>query len=289
MAESGVMQSFKQVRIFQVPTAAVSGWRAQIAEACARAGWEYAEIQAGETLDDFNDNSVVVGWFSDTGDARAHWIVHTASPSHVLDLLINDGFDEREAVYHAGLRLAIASTVAERGAAVAYQSDPILKIPGLGHVEAVGGGSSACANPRAAAFALYDRLPTLPGKRVAWGVDMFTYEKDTQGDDRRIELLGRRRLLFNGPNIALPPGVWIAKARFKIEPQDMADLFIEWGHGADAVYLRHEFVRAGKYELTLSRTWTKVEPADFRISIMTSALAGWLELDEVIVERAPDN
>lgn len=283
------MQSFKQVRIFQLPTAAAPGWRAQIAEACARAGWEYAEIQSGETFEDFNDNSVVVGWFGDTGDARANWIVHAASPSQVLALLIGGGLDEREAIYHAGLRLAIASTLAQHGATVAYQSDPSLEIPGLGRVESIVGPSTSCAYPRAAALALYDQLPTLPGQSVVWGVDMFTYEKAPEGDDRRIEFLGRRRLLFNGPNIALPPGVWVAKARFRIEPQDMADLFIEWGHGPDAVYLRHEFIRAGQYELTLSRRWTKVEPADFRVSIMTSALAGWLELDEVIVERAPDN
>lgn len=279
------MQPSRQVRIFQIPTAQAPAWRVQIAAACARSGWGYAESWSGETFDNFDQNSVVVGWFSDTDDTQADWIVHSAAPADVFALLVDGGLGRDEAIHHAGLRLGIASTVAERGATVAYQADAGLDIPGLGYVEAPADALHAVADSTAAAFALYEQLPVLPGKRIVWGADVFSYEKDTFGEARRVELLGRRRLLFNGPNIALPPGLWRAKARLKIEPQDMADLFIEWGHGADAVSLRYEFIRAGQYELTLSRKWTKVEPADFRISVMTSALAGWLELDEVVVER----
>jgi len=87
-------------------------------------------------------------------------------------------------------------------------------------------------------------------------------------------LVGRRRLLLNGPNIFLPAGSWSFVAEISIDPPGKTELLIEWGHGHDVASLLTPIDVAGRYELSLEKQWTAFQPADFRISLMIPALEG---------------
>ena len=90
-------------------------------------------------------------------------------------------------------------------------------------------------------------------------------------------------MLFNGPNLALVPGLWRIEARFMVEPRNRVNLLFEWGHGADAAAADITFDKPGHYELALEHQWKGPAPADFRASLMVPVLEGEFSLGECIV------
>lgn len=280
-------ERLRRVRVLQIPCAASTAWRHAIADACVKAGWSYGEVWNGEPPPETGFNQVVVGW-SGNDDPEADWIVHGCSPAEAAAFLQQDAnLDDTGALYHASLRLAVAAVFVENGAAIADQGEATLEIPGMGTVVCSDIPPPATIAPILdKALAHYRQLPPAIGVETHWSPVLLTYP-DPPLDDvpGRIGLMGRRRMLFNGPNIALHEGVWQITVEFEVDPQDHADLFIEWGHGTDVVSMTQVIEAEGRYEIVMAGEWKEPAPADFRISLMSPVLAGRLALLGMTVRR----
>jgi len=281
-------ERLRRVRVLQIPCAASMAWRQAIADACEKAGWSYGESWNGEPFPDTGFNHVVVGWSVENDDPEIECIVHGCSPAEAVSFLYKDShLDDTAALYHASLRLAVAAVAAENGAAVADQGQTALVIPGLGTVLCPDIPEPATIAPvMDKALAHYRRLPAAVGVETQWSPALLSYpDPPLDGVPGQIGLLGRRRMLFNGPNIALHTGVWQIRVEFEVDPQDHADLFIEWGYGTEVVSLTQVIETDGRYEAIMACEWKGPAPADFRMSLMSPVLEGRLALLAMTVRR----
>ncbi|MFN7110172.1 MAG: hypothetical protein ACK4M2_00930 [Brevundimonas sp.] len=281
------------LRLLQSPFPGDDLWRQTIAGACKACGWQYAEHWGGAspTLDPFR-NAIIVGWTTDASDVKTtHWAVQTAAPDVVMA-----AFEQRlklapdDARYLASRHLAEVAALARLGAPVSYAGDGEIQLPILGSVPTP--LEAPLAPPvgiPGSGLAVYQDADVPIDTEVFWPSDLFNF--GDLADKRRgvrVELLGRRRLLFNGPNIWLPPGVWEACAELRVLPQEKADLLIEWGYGTEVAEIAEVLTSAGRYKIRITQNWLAPAPADFRISLMMPALAGWLEFPGLKVRRIGD-
>lgn len=268
-----------RLRILQIPAANSAGWRHNIARVCRDNDWDYVEYWGGEepALTP-NRNCVIVCW-DDSGEAlfATDWVILSCTPDAAVSVLRHNlSLSRTDAIYHASARFALAGYLAQCGASVFYDTGPEIVLPVLG---VVSGPEQQAVDPdreRVPELDFYEVLPPVVGTVTHWPSNLFAYPGgpvvSSQGS--KFFLLGRRRLLMNGPNISLPPGTWTARATFAVEPRGKADLFIEWGHGVDVEIFSQIFDVGGRYQLELTKTWNVTAPADFRISLMMPVLDG---------------
>ncbi len=280
-----------RVRVLQVPARDSDFWRAQFAQACQAADWDYVEYWGGdEPALAEGRSALIVGWdASGASLAPDHWIILGCTPEEAISVSeASLHLPRPDAIYHTSNRFALCSTLAVAGAAVFQNTDAFIETPGLGRISRHQIEFDSVTDP-ASPLSLYEVLPPAPGVRVHWPADLFVYPtKDgSPGGSPTIGLLGRRRLLLNGPNIALPAGAWQAKASFYLDPPGKADLLIEWGFGVSVASFHQILEREGLYELTLTHVWPEAAPADFRISLMMPALDGTLEMRGLDLSHVP--
>jgi len=279
--------STRQVLLFQLPFSGDQLWRDVFSSACAAHGWRYIECVGGERpVVDEGCNALIVG--SDPGFAGARpateWIVQISTSAEVLsEVALRGGLGRADALYAASIRLAAASELVNDGARLCSAFDAHIEIPGLGVLP----GPMLARRQLAyePALALYDGLPIQISQPMFWEGELFSFcgEVKHYNDGVEMALLGRRRLLFNGPHIWVPAGLWQVSATFEVDPESKADLKIEWGYGMEATAFSQVFTRPGRYELKLEKLWERAAPADFRISLMMPALAGRLTLHGVTI------
>nr|MCB7500160.1 hypothetical protein [Enterobacter roggenkampii] len=277
------------LRVLEVPGLRSKAWRLAIAERCRLAGWDYLDYGGNAPpMPKAGRNTVIVGWNLDDAIEGARWCVLTAEPSQAVAAFRElHGRSESEALYHVASGFAQATHLAARGAQVWRDTDPVLEVPGLGAVFAKGDAEPPV--PSAGPLALYAAIPLASEARAEWPAVHFNYQElsaPTSGP-MTIGLLGRRRLLFNGPNIALPSGAWTARAALVLGPHSAADVLIEWGYGHDVTPLRTILKTPGRYEVEITHDWKTPAPADFRISLMMPCLDGALTFEGLTVERSP--
>lgn len=284
--------SSRHVRLFQLPFAGDHLWRDVLSSTCAAYGWRYIEYVGGECpAVDEACSTLIVG--SDPGFAGASagidWVVQAATPAEVLsEVAVRGELGRAEALYAASNRLATASELVRDGARLCSAFDGHIEIPGLGVLPAPRLGQRQLADEPA--LALYHSLPVNISQPMSWDVGLFSFysEVTRYSDGIEMALLGRRRLLFNGPHIWIPSGLWQLVATFEVDPKNKADLHIEWGYGVEATAFSQVFTKPGRYELKLEKVWEHAAPADFRISLMMPALAGRLTLQGVTVRLLSD-
>ncbi|MNS06465.1 hypothetical protein D3C72_378900 [compost metagenome] len=275
------------LRILLSPAPRTKVWTAAIAEACRLAQWDYFESWGGPLPKlKAGRNTVVVGWSYDRDVPGAHWSVLACDPqSAVVYLRQHHDLSEAELLYHVAGRFAIMSKLAIEGALVWRDDSEAIDFPFLGQVRTVDGAYTPPAVSGPLSF--YEAIPPLAGATAEWPVGYFNYPGVAAPTDATmtLELTGRRRLLFNGPNFSLPPGLWTARARFDLDPKwATVDLLMEWGHGEHVQALRQALTTPGRYELKLSHLWEVAAPGDFRVSIMMPVLDGTLTFHGVTVE-----
>jgi hypothetical protein len=283
-----------RLRILQIPAANSAGWRDRIAEACRAADWDFVEYWGGaEPPVDPARNCAIVCW-DDTGATlvATDWLILSCSPDDAVSVLRrNLALSRTEALYYAAGRFALASRLAQLGARVFRDTDAELTAPGLGVIPGPVLQPAEPDDERAPELSLYETLPPVVGVTTHWPSSMFSYPGARMEDESvsKFSLLGRRRLLLNGPSISLPPGVWTAHATFAVKPRGKADLFVEWGSGVEAESFAKIFDTDGRYGLELTRRWEVAAPADFRISLMMPVLDGEFTfegVDVTLVEKA---
>lgn len=287
------MSSPERVWLMQTPSCAEEGWRDALSHACSERGWEFLvqEPNGVAPTPTAGRPSLTTGWLDHTGDqAVTCFVVQYSTPRDSEAVLLEAGLSAHDALHESSMRFAFADALVRRGAGVAFSSDPVLSIPGLGDV-AGPAGRQAISSRGPHPLDLYADGPTPANLTVRWSEGLFVYPglDETAERDGVVSLLGRRRLLFNGPNIFLPPGVWRFQAEFSIDPGGVADLLIEWGRGYDVQALPVKIHRPGRYEVDMSYAWTEVAPADFRISLMTPMLGGVMEFRGGTLSRLADD
>lgn len=289
------MSEIIQVRLLQIQASGAASWRQALHQACVAAGWRFYECWDDQPpAMDIGQSGLMISWSAEGPLDGAVWVVQSCRPQAAVATLARlFSLSEVDALYHASARFALASALVEKGALYTHVSDTVMTVPGLGQVRMVpveGDGATDDGGTENGPLAYYERLPPPIGASAHWGAEIFAYPDGGECRDGRagISLLGRRRLLLNGPNLSLTPGVWEARARFAIDPQDHADVLIEWGYGVETAQLTHVFDVAGHYEITLTQEWEEAAPADFRISLMTPALEGTLWFEGVDLRRISD-
>ncbi|MDA0742713.1 MAG: hypothetical protein O3A72_02570 [Proteobacteria bacterium] len=274
------MTDLHRLRMLQIPSYRAVVWRAALAAACEQAGWAF-HIQDRDDPAPVLDparSSLVIGWVDHAPEGMVtHWLVQAARPEEALSWMREvHSLSEHDGLYETSLRLGSATTLVTSGAYVCHADDAEIYLPGLGRIaiDEVGTYPPLAACP----LAFYDHLPPPVGTRVDWPAHLFRYCDGgvSVTQDGIIPLIGRRRLLFNGPHIFLPRGRWRFTGQFAVEPGDRAELHIEWGYGESVARLEEVVDRAGLYEVSLDKDWDGVAPADFRISLLMPVLDGEL-------------
>lgn len=290
------MSEVSVVRILEVPGLRSRAWRAELAERCRVSGWDYLDYGGGTPpAPKAGRKSLIIGWSSDDAIEGACWCVLLAQPSQAVAAFRElHGSSDAETIYHVGAAFAQAAALAANGARAWRDTDAVLDVPGLGTVALAGEfWEEATAPVSPGPLDLYAAIPPAFGAAVEWPARYFNYQalQAPASGPMKIGLLGRRRLLFNGPNIALPPGTWTARASLVLDPNSSADVLIEWGYGHDVNSLNAVLKKPGRYEVEISQDWKAPAPADFRISLMMPSLDGALTFEGVTVERtaAPGN
>lgn len=281
------------LRVLPTPSAMTNAWRHCIETACQRAGWSFYDYWGGEPPVIDGRSAVIMGATSEPLPFDIdHRVVLSCSPDEVVDFL-QSGPPERsldEARYHAAAYLAVAASQLDHGAIQVHQSQAWCELPGLGRVEGPADAGLFKAQGLANGLGLYADLPIRSGVSQQWSPDILTFHGAdvVDSEEARISLVGRRRLLLNGPNIALPPGEWIVRTRVTIAEDCRPELLVEWGYQTSVAALTHRFEEPGIYEIELTYVWGEVAPADFRISLMTSMLHGEMSLAPLEIRKGSD-
>lgn len=271
-----------RVWLIQTPSTKSQAWREALASACHQRCWDFFTHERGQPAPTASPDRplLVVSWL-DQAEAVpvTHKAVQLSPPAMVFDILKErDSLGDNEANYEASLRLATAWSWKERGAACFYFDDDAIDVPGLGQVRLFthGQDSSETQHFGAHALSLFEDGERAGAAGAKWGPEFFSYPNAIVDNKQSefLDLSGRRRLLFNGPNIFLPPGTWRFTAELTIDPPGNTELLIEWGHGYDVSDYITPITKPGRYEISLEKTWSDIHPADFRVSLMVPALEG---------------
>lgn len=274
------MNAVERIWLVQTPSALSQAWRDVLEESCAERGWDFAIHERGHPTPTatLGRPLLVVAWLDQAeGIEVTDWLVQLSPPLDVVALLKSSGdLSDHDALYEASLRLATAWDRVARGASETWWDDEELEIVGLGRIKRpqlpVAIAPVLADHP----LSMFERDAQKDGRGTQWKPDVFLYPDIPSGEGvaGSLSLVGRRRLLFNGPNIFLPSGRWSFAAEFSIDPPGRTELVVEWGHGYDVVSLVAPINVPGRYELQLEKCWESAQPADFRISLMIPALDG---------------
>lgn len=280
--------SRRHVRIVHLPTANTEAWIASLRREAEAGGWAFHTHDWGEdapTLEDGSSALVAGYWDLAPEGPPTDWVVQVASPEQVVAAVAaNHEMSEHDVLYEASLRLAAADMALLNGAARGDAEDTELNVPGLGVVACMKDRRTTSRVVDAQPLEIYSVLPAEEHAAAVWPASIFNYpdEPTTPGV---LPLVGRRRLLLNGPNITIPAGRWTLVADVTVEAGPVADLLMEWGRGDDVTGFRHAFNVSGRYRIEITHDWTWYGTADFRISLMIPALDGEIVLHNVRIRR----
>lgn len=259
-------------------------WRRPVEMAALAEGWTYHEYWGGEPpLLDPQRSSVVICADKDLpGLENATWFVLASPPQEVVSELLSHGLQRSEALHHASRRLAQASFLAHGGAGVASSYGSELALPGLGRV--VIEGAAPEATPKGEGeLAFYDQLPPQRDREVEVPLETirFPIYRETDDGSNRINLLGRRRVVFHGPMYVLPTGAWVIRARISLDTERHAHVLFGWGFDAALELLELRTLKAGVYEIEMLTRWPGIGTAELTCTLITPALDGILTVEAV--------
>lgn len=282
-----------RVWIIQTPSTRSQVWREALASACQARGWDFYAHERGQSVPTVNPDRplLVVSWLDQTEEVPVtHRAVQLSPPAMVFSIVKErENLSDNEANYEASLRLATAWSWKESGAFCFHFDDELIDLPELGKVRSGMRGKGSCNDTSCDVHALnlfeYRGLDQVEGAK--WEAELFSYPDAIINSKQGVclDLAGRRRLLFNGPNIFLPPGMWRFTAQMTINPPGNTELLVEWGHGYDVSDYTAPITKPGRYEISLEKKWLDIHPADFRVSLMIPALDGRFEFHGGLLSR----
>lgn len=274
------MGSAERIWLVQAPSLSAQAWRDVLAQACVERGWDFAVHERGDELPTgVPDRSLlIVAWFDEVGESVSIRRAVQLSPpmEAVAAFKAQWNLNDHDAYYWASQRLARAWGLFERGVSVSWSDDAAIELGGLGRIAGPEIRPSADVALGDHPLSMFERGARAGERTTRWGPEIFLYPdaRPSEGPIGSFPLLGRRRLLMNGPNISLPAGLWSFVAEISIEPPGSTELLVEWGHGHDVASILTPISAAGRYEVSLSKEWETSCPADFRVSLMIPALDG---------------
>lgn len=193
----------------------------------------------------------------------------------------------RSVVDRASRMLALASTLASRGAAPLHPGEHDHPLLGRLNIEAPMEVDADGASP----LAFFDTLPVRPGAQAIWRSDVFgfTRGKEPEGGTPRFEVTGRGRIAVHGPYFELPAGRWKSTCRFGVDPEQGSVSFrFDWGPALDPVSAVVEIDKPGWYEIQLENEWPDVATSEHRIWVARGAFQGMFEFVDCRIERVGD-
>ena len=274
------MGAVERIWLVQTPSTVAQAWREALGLACVERGWDFAIHERGDPppIGTSGRSLLIVAWFGQAeGPDLTHCAVQLSPPLEAVGLLKSEwGLNEHDACYEASVRLATAWELVESGAGVSWSDEADIELGGLGRVSGPQDQMSATCSFTDHPLSMFERGRAAGMQVTQWKPDVFLYPdaRPSDGPIGSLPLVGRRRLLLNGPNIFLPAGLWRFVAEISIDPPGKTELLVDWGHGHDVASLVTPIDISGRYELSLEKHWTEVQPADFRISLMIPALDG---------------
>lgn len=275
------MGAAERIWLVQAPSLSAQAWRDVLAQACLERGWDFAVHERGDELPTGvpGRSLLIVAWFDEAEESEGTRRAVQLSPplEAVAVFKAQWNLDDHDAYYCASQRLAAAWQVFERGASlVSWSDDAAIELGGLGRIAGPEIQPSVDAALADHPLSMFERGSRAGERTTSWSPGIFLYPdaRPSEGPIGSFPLLGRRRLLMNGPNISLPAGSWSFVAEISIEPPGRTELLVEWGHGHDVASILTPISVAGRYELSLTKEWETSCPADFRISLMIPALDG---------------
>jgi hypothetical protein len=287
------MNDIRRVWLMQSPSKAGAAWREAFAAACAEHDWTFSIHEKGEKPPEPDParSHLTVSWLDwAEGHPVTDWYVQRgAAEDSAYILAERDNLSQRDALYEGSLRLACAELMIQNGAGIVSVDDEIITLSGLGEIRRPAEALRTTSDPRHPLY-LYHSAPLKAGTKVHWGPEHFNYADAASADalDGAIKLVGRRRLLFSGPNIFLPPGHWRVEAELSIDPPGETEFLIEWGFGDQVQSIPAVISRPGRYSVVMEQRWTHVACADFRISLIIPALDGHLAFSGITLTRLDD-
>lgn len=216
--------------------------------------------------------------------AASHWIIQTCAPPGAVDTLITRfGLSEAEARAHASGRFASATSLIEAGAAVFSDNSEVLDLSPMGPVANPNAVQPQVAVvPAGDPLAIYQSLPPPVDYSVVVSPERLLYHSilvEPVAEGRLLDLVGRRRVLIQGPDVWFPEGRWRCSLRLILEGKVGVTLLFEWA-GAE---LEHTLAQSGIYEVSLESVDAGPVRADLRISLLVPVLDGLLTVQSMTI------
>jgi len=155
-------------------------------------------------------------------------------------------------------------------------------LPGLGSI-AIEDDTIASTPKGVGELAFYGQLPPGRGSHVDIPLDLmrFPIYRETDDGSTRVNLLGRRRVLFHGPMLVLPPGEWVIRARISVESDKDIHVLFGWGFDAALETMEHRTLAAGVYEIQMINRWPEIGTAELTCTLITPTLHGAITVEAV--------
>lgn len=282
-----------QFCVLQVPDEEDEAWRRALFDVAIAKGWKYYEEWAGETiaLDPDAGGLMLTGADTATSLPPEQWVVITTSPQHAVSTIGKRyGVDEKQAIIQASDRFAMADALVKRGSLLASSQAAVITIPGLepakraDHSEYFLNAEDVSPAGVDGPLAFYQQLPVSETAKAWWPASMLTYPGshiEETDDGVCVTLVGRRRLLTQGPHIMLPAGRWVLTTEITLDSPVAVALRIEWGSSVLEPTLRAN----GKYEIRMVTDQPERFRSDLSIQLLVPVLHGEMTLHGSWLER----
>jgi hypothetical protein len=131
---------------------------------------------------------------------------------------------------------------------------------------------------------VFNTLPTPEGTRATWPHEIFL-----AGDGPcpfAIDIMGRARILFYGPYIALPDGVWQAHLMFDISERAMPyDYLVEFGTIGRFSRMTFRAEKPGLQCVNIQHVAKDALPMEVRFFLLRAAFVGDIKFGGCVVKK----
>lgn len=274
--------------ILQVPTRHDEAWRRAVFDAAVAKGWRYYEEWAGNTVElDPSADGVMLTWADSATSLPAdQWLVLMAAPDVALaEFCERFSLPQAEALAHVSERFAMIDELVRQGAGLVRSEAPAIVVPGLGEIaNPAGDEATASAMTSSGPLAFYSSMPVAPDVLIRWPAEILHYpdsKVEAVEAGMCISLVGRRRLLTQGPHIVLPAGRWKMRVMLELETTSPVVMQINWASAGFEATLRDD----GRYEIEFVVEESQRFRSDLRLQLMVPVLNGTLTVGESWIER----
>ncbi|CAN5374771.1 hypothetical protein BH10PSE1_BH10PSE1_11010 [soil metagenome] len=131
------------------------------------------------------------------------------------------------------------------------------------------------------ALSLFENGPPLVGATTEFMPEIFfieTRKRELRPRETLLDVTGGPRLLVNGPQITLTPGLWQATIRFSVDEDSARYGFrFEWGSMEDVTAVNITPKASGVFDLTIQHPFVQAARSEMRVHLTEGALHGEFE------------